>query len=154
VAGGRRGRDEMSLDLEYERNYEHARAEGALVFLAAAHTRGDTYRRRALALVRACRKERVLTRWTEATVVMASDFEAATERADKLEELLHKFLDLPNDIRFQMGTTFGSTKRDEAYAEGWNDLRVKIGREMLERFDAALAAAPADSRGAAVDEGV
>ena len=50
-------------------------------------------------------------------------------------ELLYQFNDLPNDIRYQMGTTFGSTKLDEAYAQGWNDLRVKIGREMLERID-------------------
>jgi hypothetical protein len=64
---------------------------------------------------------------------------AERARAEMLEELLHQFSKMPNDIRYQMGTTFGSTPRDEAYAKGWNDLRVKIGREMLERLDATLA---------------
>jgi hypothetical protein len=50
---------------------------------------------------------------------------------------------LPNELRFQMGTTFGSTRQDRAYADGWNDLRVALGKALSENADAALATAPA-----------
>jgi hypothetical protein len=64
--------------------------------------------------------------------------QAADARVAALEAALWRCVELPNELRYQMGTTIGSTRRDEAYAEGWNDLRTALGREISELVDRTL----------------
>ena len=77
-----------------------------------------------------------------ASVAQRQRADALVEQVERLKDLLNKFSTLPNDISYAMGLAPESNKLDRAYAEGWNDLRIKIGREMLELLYSALAAAP------------
>jgi hypothetical protein len=75
--------------------------------------------------------------------VARAELARVTAARDTLREAVWRTVELPNELRFQMGTTFGSTRQDRAYADGWNDLRVALGKALSENADAALATAPA-----------